>query len=116
MQNFTAADLVQTTLATLAFAIFLLPPGYLLGLAGNLFGMRSRSAAEQLLFSLAFSFAATPILAVLLTRISSYPVTLSFFLLLALISVFLLVRRLPRVAMIFSGVRRSTWVLLGMML
>ena len=115
MQNFTAADLVQTTLATLAFAIFLLPPGYLLGLAGNLFGMRSRSAAEQLLFSLAFSFAATPILAVLLTRISSYPVTLSCFLLLALGSVFLLVHRLPRVAMI-SGIRRSTWVLLGMML
>src|SRR6266487_771020 len=94
MQNFTAADLVQTTLATLAFALFLLPPGYLLGMASNAFGMRGRSAAEKLLFSLAFSFAATPIITVLLTRISSYRVTLAFFLLLPLISVATLVRQL----------------------
>jgi hypothetical protein len=116
MQNFTAADLVQTTLATLAFALFLLPPGYLLGLASNIFGMRRRSASEQLLFSLVFSIAATPILAVLLTRISSYTVTLTIFLLLALVSVFALVRQLPQASATFSGVRRSTWLLLGMIL
>ena len=116
MQNFTVADLVQTTLATLAFALFLLPPGYLLGLASNLFGMRRRSAGEQLLFSLGFSIAVTPIVAVLLIRISSYKVTRSSFLLLALVSVFALVRRLPRASAMFSGVRRSTWVLMGMTL
>lgn len=116
MQNFTVADLVQTTLATLAFALFFLPPGYLLGLASNLFGMRRRSAGEQLLFSLGFSIAVTPIVAVLLIRISSYKVTLSSFLLLALVSVFALVRRLPRASAMFSGVRRSTWILMGMTL
>jgi hypothetical protein len=128
MQNFTAADLIQTAFATLAFALFLVPPGYLLGLASNFFGMRSRSAEEQLLFSLALSFAATPILAVLLTRISSYAVTLSFFLLLAWIAVFLLARRwldfrrrksevgdgIPRGS--FGGLGRGTWLLLGMAL
>jgi hypothetical protein len=116
MQNFTAIDLVQTTLATLAFVLFLLPPGYLLGLASDAFGMRSRSAVEKILFSVAFSFAATPILAVLLTRISSYNVTLAFFLLMALISVGMLVRKAPRLGEVFSGVQRTSWILLGMML
>ncbi len=116
MHNFTAADLVQTTWATFAFALFFLPPGYLLGLASNVFGMRSRSAAEKVLFSVAFSVAATPILAVLLTRISSYKLTLAVFLLLALISLLTVVRQLPLPAGFFSGIRRSTWILLGMML
>lgn len=116
MQNFTVADLVQTTFATLAFAVFLLPPGYLLGLAGNLFGMRSRSAAEKLLFSVAFSIATTPIVAVLLTRVTSYQVTISFFLLLALISLGTLVRQLPKAPALLSGIQRSTWLMLGMLL
>jgi hypothetical protein len=116
MQNFTADDLVQTTLATLSLALVLLPPGYLLCMASNVFGMRGRSAAEKVLFSLAFSFAITPILTVLLTRTSSYKVTLAFFLVLALISVFSLVRQLPRAAELLSGLRRSTWVLCGMVL
>jgi hypothetical protein len=116
MQNFTVADLVQTTFATLAFALFLLPPGYLLGLASNLFGMRSRSAAEKILFSVAFSIAATPILAVLLTRISSYKITLAFFLLLAVIAMANVLRQLPLPAGFFRGIRQSTWLLLGMML
>ena len=46
MLNFTVADLIQTTYATLAFALFLLPTGYLLGLASNMLGMRGRSAVE----------------------------------------------------------------------
>jgi hypothetical protein len=71
LQNFMAADLAQTTLATLAFAPFLLPTGYLLGLASNAFGMRVRSVAEAVLFSPAFSIAATPILVVLLKTVSS---------------------------------------------
>jgi len=116
MNNFTVADLVQTTLATLAFALFLLPPGYLLGLASNVFGMRSRSAAEKLLFSSGFSIAATPILAVLITRASSYKVTLSFFLLLAVISIATLVRQFPLAPGFFSRIRRSTWLLLCMLL
>lgn len=116
MQNFMVADLVQTALATLAFALFLLPPGYLLGLASNVLNMRSRSAAEKALFSVASSIAVTPILAVLLTRFSSYRVTLAVFLLLAVISLSTLIRRFPLPSGFFSGIRRSTWILLGMML
>ena len=95
MQNFTVADLVQTTLASFAFALFLLPSGYLLVLASNAFCFRSRSAAEKILFSVTFSIAATPILAVLLTRFFSYKVTLAVFLLLAVISMATLLRHLP---------------------
>jgi hypothetical protein len=116
VQNFTVVDLVQTTLATLAFALFLLPSGYLLGLASNAFGMRSRSAAEKILFSAAFSIAATPILAVLLTRAFSYKVTLTVFLLLAVISMSTLAGQFPPRKQFFSGIRRSTWILLCMML
>jgi hypothetical protein len=116
MQNFMAADLAQTTLATFAFALFLLPTGYLLGLASNTFCLRHRSAAEQVLFSSAFSIAFTPILAVLLTRVSSYKVTLTVFLLLAVVSLTTLIVQVPHRAAIFSGVRRSTWGLLGVML
>jgi hypothetical protein len=116
MQNFTVVDMVQTTLAAFAFALFLLPPGYLLGLASNVFQMRTRSAAEKLLFSSALSVAVTPILAVLLWRVSSYKVTVAVFLLLALISISTLVRQLPLPAGFLSRVRRSTWIMLGMML
>jgi hypothetical protein len=116
MQNFMVADLAQTTLATFAFALFLLPSGYLLGLASNAFGMRSRSAAEKILFSAAYSIAVTPILAVLVTRLSSYKVTLALFLLLAVISISTLVRQLPLPAGFLSRIQRSTWILLGMML
>ncbi|MGA3126749.1 MAG: hypothetical protein ABSD13_08515 [Candidatus Korobacteraceae bacterium] len=115
MLNLTVADLAQTTLATFAFALFLLPPGYLLGLAGNAFGMRSRSAAEKILFSAAYSIAVTPILAVLVTRLSSYKVTLALFLLLAVISISTLVRQLPLPAGFLSRIQCSTWILLGMM-
>src|ERR1039458_9525255 len=93
MQNFMVADLVQTTLATFALALFLLPPGYLLGLASNAFGMRSASAAEKTLFSAALSIAVTPILAVLLTRLFSYKVTIAIFLLLALVSLATIARQ-----------------------
>jgi len=116
MQNFMVADLVQTTLATFALALFLLPPGYLLGLASNAFGMRSASAAEKTAFSAAFSIAVTPILAVLLTRLFSYRVTIGIFLLLALISLAIIARQLTPCRPLLSRVRRSTWILLCMTL
>ncbi|MGA3126750.1 MAG: hypothetical protein ABSD13_08520 [Candidatus Korobacteraceae bacterium] len=116
MQNFMVADLVQTTLATFAFAVFLLPPGYLLGLASNAFGFRRASAAERTLFSAAFSTAVTPILAVLLTRLFSYRVTVAVFLLLVVVSLATLAKQFTAQSRFFPGIRRSTWVLLGMML
>jgi len=115
MQNFTVADLVQTTVATFAFALFLLPSGYLLGMASNAFCMRGRSGAEKILFSSALSIAATPILAVLLTRAFSYKVTITIFLLLAAIAVAVLWRQLPSQGRWISGIRRSTWILLVML-
>jgi hypothetical protein len=116
MQNFTVADLVQTTFATFAFALFLLPSGYLLGLTSNAFGMRTRSASEKLLLSVLFSFAATPILAVLLTRLFSYNVTLAAFCLITAMSISTLIRDFPPRSGFVSEMRRSSWVLLGMML
>ena len=116
MQNFTVADLVQTTLAAFAFALFLLPPGYLLGLASDGFGFRGRPAPEKILFSVMFSIAVTPILAVLLARYLSYKSTLVIFLLLAAVAISTLIRELPLSPQFFSRIRRSTWILLGMML
>ncbi len=116
MQNYMVADLVQTTFATLAFALFLVPSGYLLSLGSNVFGFRGRSFAEKVLFSVALSFAATPIVAVLLTRMFSYRVTLAFFLSLAGTSLATVIRQVPQQRPTFSNVRRSTWIFLGMML
>lgn len=116
MHNFTVSDLAQTTLATLAFALFLLPPGYLLGLASNAFGMRRRSASEKLLFSIAFSFAATPILSVLLARWFSFQIALAVFLLLVALSAATLIRQLPAPGHFLSSIQRSTWLLLCMAL
>lgn len=61
------------------------------------------------------SIAVTSILAVLLTRISSYRVTLAIFLLLAVISLSTLVRQFPLSTGLFSSIRRSTGIMLGMM-
>jgi hypothetical protein len=116
MHNFMVADLLQTTLATLAFTLFLIPPGHLLGLASNAFGFRSRSAAEQLLFSVAFSFAVTPVLAVVLTRMFSYKITLAVFLLLVVVSVAVAIRQLAPQQRFFSNIRRSTWIFLALLL
>ncbi len=116
MQNYTVADLAQTTFATLAFALFLLPTGYLLGLASDAFGIRSRSFAEKVLFSVAFSVATVPIVAVLVTRMFSYQVTLAVLLSLAGTSLATVIRQLPRQRPYLSDVGRSTWILLGMML
>jgi hypothetical protein len=116
MHNFTVGDLLQTTVATFVFALFLLPPGYLLILASNAFVVRSRSASEKLLFSVLFSFAATPIMAVLITRLFSYRVTLAVFILLAVISVGTLIRQFQPLKQLFSAVQRSTWMSLCMAL
>lgn len=96
MQNYTAVDLVGTAAATLALAFFLLPPGYLLALATNFLGFRRRGGAEQLLFSVVYSTAAAPVLAVLAVRYGGYRLALALFLLMALAACFFVLRRLPR--------------------
>jgi hypothetical protein len=91
--NFTIADITQTIAATLSLALFLLPAGYLLSVAGNLFGFRRSGGAEKFLFSVAVSAAATPILAVLLVRYFGFNLALGVFLLAALAALVHLFRR-----------------------
>ena len=90
--NFTIADITQTIAATLSLALFLLPVGYLLGMAGNLFGFRRSGGAEKFLLSVAVSAAATPILAVLLVRYLGFSLALGIFLLAALVALAHLIR------------------------
>ncbi len=113
MTNFTITDFLQTTFATLALALFLLPPGYVLAEASNIFGMRGRPTSEKLLFSVALSFAVTPILSVLLIRLFSYTVTFSVFLLLACVAVSMLARSLWRSPNLSFPLRYGTWQFLA---
>jgi hypothetical protein len=116
MHNFTVVDLWQTSAATLAFALFLLPPGYLISATADLFGFRRSSAAEKFLMSAAISAAVTPILAVLLIRFLSFPVALGLFLLLAVTAVGDVVRRVIRPGVVFGKPQRSTWIVLALAL
>jgi hypothetical protein len=114
MVNYTVADLLQTTAASLAFALFLLPTGYLVGAASDCFGFRQRSASEKLLFSAAFSVAVVPIIAVLAGRFLSYTGALIIFLILLLVAAAHAIRKLPSFR--FSQVERSTAIVAAMML
>jgi len=113
MANLTIAVFLQTILATFAFAVFLVPPGYLLAEASNLFGARTSSAAEKLLLGVVLSFAVTPILSVLLTRVFSYAVTLSVFVLLACIATFVFARQFRSPARTIFPLRRNTLLFLA---
>jgi hypothetical protein len=84
---------------------------FLLGICwawpGDAFGFRGRSAAEKILFSAAYSTAATPVLAVLLTRYLSYKGSLAIFLLMSAVALFM------RGKFSLGGLRsagRSTWL------
>lgn len=113
MNNFTLCDFWQTTLATIAYSLFLLPIGFVVGSLSDCLGFRSRSAAEKLLFSTAFSIASTPILVTLLTRFLSLPGALIVFLLMAMVPVATLIRSLPFASGWQFRARRSTWAWIG---
>lgn len=83
MGNFTLTDVQQLSYGTLALAPFLLAPGYWAVWASNALEMRCRGWAEQLLLSLVFSFAVTPVLAVWLLRLAGFALALPCFLILA---------------------------------
>ncbi len=80
MSNFMLSDMAGNTAASALFAIFLLPPGYLLSQCFDLLGARRASMAERVLLALAFSLVATPIMAVLLVRYVGFAATLTVFL------------------------------------
>ena len=65
----TLIELAQNVLCTVAFAIFLLPPGYLAMRLLNLKNMRQKSGDEQLLWSVALSIPLALLLGELLGRI-----------------------------------------------
>jgi hypothetical protein len=92
VENLTVTVLLESMAATFLLGLFLLPPGYLLGWASNLFNFREASGSERLLFSVACSVAVTPIFAVLLGRYLGVRITLAVFLITAAVSVGLLMR------------------------
>jgi len=87
----TLIELTQSVLCTAAFAIFLLPPGYLAARLLNFRQMRTRSAAEQLLWSLVLSIPLALVLAELLGRVLSGPIVLTLFIALAVIATALVI-------------------------
>jgi len=66
MTNFTILDIVGATRGMVGFAAILFAPGYLVGSLLNLFGFGRRSFLERAAWSVALSFAVSPILAILL--------------------------------------------------
>jgi hypothetical protein len=114
MHSFTANDLAGTTLATLAFALFLLPPGYLLGWASNLLGFRQRGAAERLLISLVLSVATVPVLAVLAARLLTLPAAIAIFVALALAALALAASEIYRNPPASLRLSRTTWIALAL--
>jgi hypothetical protein len=80
----TSIALAQGYAGILAFALFFLPPGYLLAHLTNLNHFRQRSPAEKLLWSLTLSLPLTIQICVTLGRILPYPYILTLFVLMAL--------------------------------
>ncbi len=83
----TCLELAQVLAGMVAFALLLLPSGYLVAVSLNLFGVRRRSAAEQLLWAVALSLPLSLFLTQALGRLCSPAVSNAFFLLLALAAV-----------------------------
>ncbi len=69
ISNFMMRDAVGSLFAVLVFATVLCLPGYLTGIATDLFAFRRMKFAEQSLWAIAFSFCVTPIAAHLTGRI-----------------------------------------------
>ena len=114
MANSTVADFVQSTIASLLFSLLLLAPGYVLGLVSNPLGMRTRSAAEKVLMSAMLSVAVTPIMAVLVTRVSSRRAAFVLFVVIGLFAIATLLKHLRSIQESFASIQRSTWVLFGL--
>jgi hypothetical protein len=83
----TLIELLQSIVCAIAFAIILLPPGYLAARFSNLNGFRKRSAAEQTLWSVALSLPLAILLAELLGRVLAPSGVLAIFFALALTAV-----------------------------
>jgi hypothetical protein len=104
--NFTIADILLSGWAFVLFAVFLIPPGYVLGWGLDLAGFRKQEAGVRFLLSLPFSIALLPVIVYLIGRYSyDWPVWTIYGLLCA---VFLAIcrwrgLRVSRLAWIASG-------------
>jgi hypothetical protein len=115
MHSYTLTDLIGTLGATVLFIPFFLPPGFLLGYVSDVLGFRARSAAERFLISVVLSVSISPILAVLLVRITSLSVAVALFLFAAAAALSLVLRQF--LSRDTKGLRLAptTWIALGMM-
>src|ERR1700678_2642393 len=92
MNNFMIHDILGVILAVFGFATILLAPGYVLGMATDLFSFRQRSLSERCAWAVALSFATAPILTILAGRIVPLTAVAAFFAILAAVMLVLLVR------------------------
>ena len=114
LHNFMIADLVRGVLATAAFALYLLLPGYAVGWSAGLFSFRSRSASERLLLSIVLSVAVSPILAVLVGRFSPGAAQ-GLFLALGVAALCLIATEaFGNRRIVGFKLERSTWIALGL--
>jgi hypothetical protein len=85
MTNFTLQDVAGSVVATAVFALVLYCPGYVLGYATDLFDFRRRSLGERMTWSIAYSFAVTPLVGYLIAKYAGLGVACWSLLLLALV-------------------------------
>ena len=71
MTNFMVSDIVGAVRALAGFTCLLFAPGYLLAASLNLFDFRTRNLLERMAWAIALSFAVSPIVAILVGRITS---------------------------------------------
>jgi len=88
-------ELVQGCVAVLAFALFFLPPGYLLAHASNFNSFRNRSPVEKLLWSVILSIPIAIEICTALGRILPLAVIQSTFIVLAAAALLVLMRTTP---------------------
>lgn len=81
--NATLQDILWTLLTVPVFAIFFIPPGYILGWATDLLGFNSRSATEKLLLSLPLSLVISTVLTNIVGRYIASRFVLACFVMLA---------------------------------
>jgi hypothetical protein len=71
MTNFMVQDLVGSALALVGFVPILMCPGFLLGVATDLFGFRKRGVLEQMAWSVSLSFGLAALFTTLACRLFS---------------------------------------------
>ncbi|MBI5307230.1 MAG: hypothetical protein HZB37_02530, partial [Planctomycetes bacterium] len=114
LSNFMLQDILSTTFAFCLFPLVIIFPGYVFGWAFNLFEFRLRLLPARFAISLFLSIAISPIFYYLITSWFSLNVALIITILVALASIFLLIREKP--AFPQNGPSRTLfWILLSWM-